>query len=148
GLAEADVLEIHTTKKGEVGEEEWKNLKSSLFNLDRHERPRVVVSVLMLREGFDVSNICVIVPLRSAKAPILLEQTSGRGLRLMWRDPEFAELKAESRKKLLVDRREPSNYLDILSIVEHPSFIEFYEDLMAQGLVGIDERDLEKANTA
>lgn len=148
GLAEDDVLEIHTTKKGEVGEEEWKNLKSKLFNLDRHEQPRVVVSVLMLREGFDVSNICVIVPLRSAKAPILLEQTIGRGLRLMWRDPEFAELKAESRKKLLVDRREPSNYLDILSIVEHPSFIEFYEELMAQGLVGIDERDIEKAKTA
>jgi type III restriction enzyme len=147
GLAADDVLEIHTTKKGEVGVEEWEKLKGQLFNLDRHERPRVVVSVLMLREGFDVNNICVIVPLRSARAPILLEQTIGRGLRLMWRDPEFAELKAESRKKLLIDRREPANYLDILSIVEHPSFIEFYEELMAQGLVGVDERDLEKAKS-
>jgi len=143
GLAADDVLEIHTTKKGEVGVEEWEKLKGQLFNLDRHERPRVVVSVLMLREGFDVNNICVIVPLRSARAPILLEQTIGRGLRLMWREPEFAELKAESRKDLLADRREPSNYLDILSIVEHPSFIEFYDELMKDGLVGIVDRPIE-----
>lgn len=145
GCSEEDVLEIHSNKKGEVGVEEWNELKGKLFDLDKHEHPRVVVSVLMLREGFDVSNICVIVPLRSAKAPILLEQTIGRGLRLMWREPEYAELKNESRKRLLVEKKEPSNYLDILSIVEHPSFIEFYEELMKDGLIGVDERDLDEA---
>jgi len=36
--------------------------------MDRHSQPRVIVSVLMLREGFDVNNICVIVPLRSSQA--------------------------------------------------------------------------------
>ena len=60
--------------------------------MDRHEKPRVIVSVLMLREGFDVNNICVIVPLRSSQAQILLEQTIGRGLRLMWRDAEYNDL--------------------------------------------------------
>ena len=56
--------------------------------------PKVIVSVLMLREGFDVNNICVIVPLRSSQAQILLEQTIGRGLRLMWRgDEQIDELK-------------------------------------------------------
>ena len=48
--------------------------------VDRHATPRVIVSVLMLREGFDVNNICVIVPLRSSQAQILLEQTKGARL--------------------------------------------------------------------
>ena len=61
-------------------------MRERLFSVDSHATPRVIVSVLMLREGFDVNNICVIVPLRSSQAQILLEQTIGRGLRLMWRD--------------------------------------------------------------
>ena len=68
--------------------------------MDRHAQPRVIVSVLMLREGFDVNNICVIVPLRSSQAQILLEQTIGRGLRLMWREPEYADIKRENRERI------------------------------------------------
>ncbi len=64
-------------------------MRERLFSVDSHATPRVIVSVLMLREGFDVNNICVIVPLRSSQAQILLEQTIGRGLRLMWRDDEY-----------------------------------------------------------
>ena len=60
-------------------------LREQLFDMDANPNPRVVISVLMLREGFDVNNICVIVPLRTTGAKILLEQTVGRGLRLMWR---------------------------------------------------------------
>jgi superfamily II DNA or RNA helicase len=56
----------------------------------------VIVSVLMLREGFDVNNICVIVPLRSSQAQILLEQTIGRGLRLMWRDANMPTSSAKT----------------------------------------------------
>ena len=63
-------------------------IKEKLFNIDRYAQPKVIVSVLMLREGFDVNNICVVVPLRASTASILLEQTIGRGLRLMWREPE------------------------------------------------------------
>jgi type III restriction enzyme len=142
GLTDMDVLEVHSNKKGEVTADEWKALKSRLFNLDRHASPKVVISVLMLREGFDVNNICVIVPLRSSKAQILLEQTIGRGLRLMWREPEFTEIKSENRRKMLVEKRDPDNYLDILSIVEHPAFLAFYDELMKDGLVGFDGRDL------
>lgn len=36
----------------------------------------------MLKEGWDVSNLYTIVPLRAADAPILIEQSIGRGLRL------------------------------------------------------------------
>jgi type III restriction enzyme len=136
GLTDEDVVQIDSDKKGSVPAKEWDRIKQRLFNIDKHEKPKVIVSVLMLREGFDVSNIAVIVPLRSSQAPILLEQIIGRGLRLMWREPEFQDLKLENRVRLLQKKQEPLNYLDILSIVEHPAFVEFYQDLIAEGLVG------------
>ncbi|MBF4467877.1 MAG: DEAD/DEAH box helicase family protein [Methanobrevibacter arboriphilus] len=135
GLKEEDILEIHSNKKGEVSNDEWDSINEKLFNIDDYESPKVIISVLMLREGFDVNNICVVVPLRSTNAPILLEQTIGRGLRLMWREPAYLEEKKENRKRVLVDKKEPLNYLDLLSIIEHPNFISFYENL---GEVGID----------
>lgn len=137
GLAEQEIVRIDSNAKGEVKEKEWKIIKQRLFNIDKLVSPKVIVSVLMLREGFDVSNICVIVPLRSSDAPILLEQTIGRGLRLMWREPEYSDIKHENLQNLFC-KKQPSNYLDILSIVEHPAFLKFYEDLQ-DGLV-IEER--------
>ncbi|OQZ00223.1 MAG: restriction endonuclease subunit R [Candidatus Brocadia sp. UTAMX2] len=136
GLGEEDVVQIDSDKKGSIPAKEWDTIKQRLFNVDKHEKPKVIVSVLMLREGFDVNNICVIVPLRSTQAPILLEQILGRGLRLMWREPEFQDAKEENRIRLLKRKEAPSNYLDILSIIEHPAFIEFYDDLIKEGLVG------------
>ncbi len=135
GLADEDVLTVDSGKKAELGEKDWAPLRQRLFDVDRHARPRVIVSVLMLREGFDVSNICVIVPLRSSQAQILLEQTIGRGLRLMWRDPEFADIKHENRERINAGE-EPGSLIDILSIVEHPAFQDFYNELMQEGLVG------------
>jgi len=93
----------------------------------------------MLREGFDVNNICVIVPLRASSSSILLEQTIGRGLRLMWREPEYEDLKQETRIKLLIKKQEPGNYIDILSIIEQPNFVEFYEKELGDALVEIHE---------
>lgn len=136
GLAGEDVIQIDSDRKGSIPKKEWQEVKQRLFNIDKHPAPKVVVSVLMLREGFDVSNICVIVPLRSTEAPILLEQVIGRGLRLMWREPEYQEVKNENRIALLKHKKEPSNYLDILSIVEHPAFIEFYNELDSEGALG------------
>ena len=143
GMKEEDTLEIHSNKKGDVGKEEWGEIKNKLFHLDDHKSPKIVISVLMLREGFDVNNICVIVPLRSSQAPILLEQTIGRGLRQMWREPEFTDIKAENRKRLLIDKVSPQNYFDILSIIEHPAFVGFYDDLMQDGLAGTDDNDID-----
>jgi type III restriction enzyme len=137
GLTENDVMQIDSDKKGSIPEKEWKTIKQRLFNMDKHSQPKVIVSVLMLREGFDVNNICVVVPLRSADAPILLEQTIGRGLRLMWREPEFQDSKEENRQKLLVEKTEPDNLMDILHIVEHPKFTQFYEELIKEGAAGI-----------
>ena len=136
GMAEDDIIEIHSNKKGEVGEEEWQQIKLKLSSLDKHARPRVVISVLMLREGFDVNNICVIVPLRSTQSKILLEQTVGRGLRLMWRgDSAVDEIKRHNLERIMVEHKKPEGWYDILSIVEHPAFRQFYDDLIADGVV-------------
>ena len=140
GLQEDDVMQIDSDKKGSIKETEWKEVKQRLFNVDKHSKPKVIVSVLMLREGFDVSNVCVIVPLRSSQAPILLEQVIGRGLRLMWREKDYLDVKAENRHKMLVEKQSPSNYLDILSIIEHPAYKQFYDDL-ENGMV-VDEKEM------
>ena len=85
------VLTIHTNQKGDVTEgtanqRELDELRKAAREVDSDENPyRAIVSVLMLREGWDVKNVVVIVPLRryTAKAQILPEQTLGRGLRRM-----------------------------------------------------------------
>lgn len=133
GLAEDEILRIDSNRKGELKKEDWSILRERLFDMDRHQNPRVVVSVLMLREGFDVNNICVIVPLRSTQARILLEQTIGRGLRLMWRGEEFEDTKRDNRT-LIRGGKPPNNMIDVLSIVEHPAFQSFYDELMREGL--------------
>lgn len=129
GLNDDEIMQIDSDKKGQVKRDEWKAIKQRLFNIDKHKVPKVIVSVLMLREGFDVNNICVIVPLRSSQAPILLEQVIGRGLRLMWRESDYREVKADNRERVLKQKQAPQNYFDILSIIEHPAYMEFYDDL-------------------
>lgn len=132
GMSEDEVLQVDSNRKGELPEAEWAVLRERLFDMDAHHNPRVIVSVLMLREGFDVNNICVIVPLRTTGAKILLEQTVGRGLRLMWRGNEFDDQKRENRD-LIRSGLEPNSLIDVLSIVEHPNFAEFYEQLRRDG---------------
>lgn len=135
GLSEDDILRVDSGRKAELGPKEWEPIREKLFDVDRHKQPKVIVSVLMLREGFDVSNIAVIVLLRSSQASILLEQTIGRGLRLMWRgDPSIDELKAETRERISKGL-EPTNYFDVLFIVEHPAFSDFYDGLLSGGLM-------------
>ncbi|MFK5160541.1 DEAD/DEAH box helicase family protein [Propionibacterium freudenreichii] len=135
GLSEDDILRVDSGRKAELGPKDWEPIREKLFDVDRHKQPKVIVSVLMLREGFDVNSICVIVPLRSSQASILLEQTIGRGLRLMWRgDPSIDELKAETRERI-GKGLEPTNYFDVLFVVEHPAFSEFYDELLNGGLM-------------
>ena len=91
-FSDDSVLVIHTNRRGEVSEaasrqKELETLREASRKVDEPDTPyRAIVSVLMLREGWDVRNVCVIVPLRaySARAEILPEQTLGRGLRRMW----------------------------------------------------------------
>ena len=147
GLAQDDVVTVDSNQKGEVSEEEWKELKTKLFDIDKYRKPKVIVSVLMLREGFDVNNICVIVPLRSSEAPILLEQIIGRGLRLMWREDEYQSIKNDDRRRVLQLHTKPRTYIDMLSIIEHPAFIQFYEELFKHGLAVEEDEDLGSGTT-
>ena len=90
------VLVIHTKNNGEISEvasgkkrEELEKLREQANKIDSLESPyKVIVSVLMLKEGWDVKNVTTIVGLRaySAKSNILPEQTLGRGLRRMYAD--------------------------------------------------------------
>lgn len=141
-----EILLIDSGKKAELGEKDWAPVRERLFSVDSHATPRVIVSVLMLREGFDVNNICVIVPLRSSQAQILLEQTIGRGLRLMWRDDEYTDLKRENRERINAGQ-EPGSLIDVLSIVEHPAFQSFYDELLNEGLAGTTGDDTDDTSS-
>ena len=135
GLTPSQISRIDSNAKGEL-KGDWSEVKQKLFNIDSYAEPRVIISVLMLREGFDVNNICVIVPLRASTSQILLEQTLGRGLRLMWRGRDYEQVKRENRERVMVQKQAPTSYIDILSIIEHPKFLNFYDDLIEDGLVG------------
>lgn len=80
------LLVIHTNHSGEITKNDLELARRAAREVDEPDsRIRCIVSVLMLREGWDVRNVCVIVTLRplSAANRILPEQALGRGLRRM-----------------------------------------------------------------
>jgi type III restriction enzyme len=80
------LLVIHTNRSGEITKDDLDLARRAAREVDEPgSRIRCIVSVLMLREGWDVRNVCVIVTLRplSAANRILPEQALGRGLRRM-----------------------------------------------------------------
>ncbi len=89
------VLVIHTKNNGDISEsatgknkDELEKLRKEANEIDTWKSPhKAIVSVLMLKEGWDVRNVTTIVGLRAyaAKSNILPEQTLGRGLRMMYR---------------------------------------------------------------
>lgn len=86
GLSESEVLVIHTDNTGEVRKGDVDKARQAARDIDEEtSKVRVIVSVMMLREGWDVRGVSVVLGLRpfTAKANILPEQVIGRGLRLM-----------------------------------------------------------------
>ena len=82
----AEVLVIHTDHAGEVTKKDLDAAREAAQTIDTPQsRIKVIVSVMMLREGWDVRNVSVVLGLRpfTARAEILPEQVVGRGLRLM-----------------------------------------------------------------
>ena len=82
----SEVLVIHTDTTGEVRKGDLEKARQAARDIDsRGSRIKAIVSVMMLREGWDVRNVSVVLGLRpfTAKAEILPEQVIGRGLRLM-----------------------------------------------------------------
>lgn len=77
GAFENKVLQIDsTTRNEELIEQQFVSLENEDNEIE------IVIHVNMLKEGWDVTNLYTIVPLRAANASILVEQTIGRGLRL------------------------------------------------------------------
>jgi type III restriction enzyme len=68
-----------------------------LLTVERADNPvEIVIHVNMLKEGWDVTNLYTIVPLRAANARTLIEQSIGRGLRLPYRTETSLDLFAET----------------------------------------------------
>ncbi len=91
---ENKTLVIHTDKSGEISKKDLDAARKLAREVDHPDCPTTaIVSVLMLREGWDVQNVTVVVGLRpyTAAANILPEQAIGRGLRLMFRGKTYAE---------------------------------------------------------
>ena len=86
GFKESEVLVIHTDAEGEITKGDLEKARAAARDIDKPgNKTKAIVSVMMLREGWDVKSVTVVLGLRpfSAKAEILPEQVIGRGLRLM-----------------------------------------------------------------
>ena len=117
------VLVIHTKRNGDISEatsgkdkDELEKLRKQANEIDGMDSPyKAIVSVMMLKEGWDVKNVTTIVGLRaySATSNILPEQTLGRGLRKMY----------------------PGDVEEYVSVVGTNAFMEFVESIQAEGVV-------------
>jgi type III restriction enzyme len=86
GFKESEVLTIHTDEAGEITKKDLDKAREAARDIDLPDsKIKAIVSVMMLREGWDVKSVTVALGLRpfEAKAEILPEQVVGRGLRLM-----------------------------------------------------------------
>ncbi len=117
------VLVIHTKNNGEISEaasgkkqEELEELRKQSNEIDSLKSPyKAIVSVLMLKEGWDVRNVTTIVGLRaySSQSNILPEQTLGRGLRRMY----FG-----------------SDEQETVSVMGTSAFMDFVESIQSEGV--------------
>lgn len=106
GAYKGKVLIIHTKLKGDEADD---NIEQ-LISLEHPDNPiEIVIHVNMLKEGWDVTNVYTIAPIRESASSILTEQTIGRGLRLPY---------GERTGKPLVDR---------LVIVAHEQYSKVIE---------------------
>lgn len=117
------LLVIHTKNNGEISEaasgkneEELRRLRKASNEIDTWQSPvRAIISVLMLKEGWDVRNVTTIVGLRAyvSKSNILPEQTLGRGLRRMYFGTDVPET---------------------VSVMGTPAFMDFVESIQSEGV--------------
>ncbi len=129
------VLTIHTNSSGEISEaitgkkeKDLQDLRKKANEIDSMESPyKAIVSVLMLKEGWDVKNVTTIVGLRpyGSDSKILPEQTLGRGLRRMFFGQDVKEY---------------------VSVIGTPAFIEFVESIKAEG-VDLEKRKMDRSGS-
>lgn len=127
GRGEAQHYEFIEDEKA-ISDEDLKQLRRLSRELDDSTSPyRCIVSVLMLREGWDVRNVTTIIPLRplTAESRILPEQTLGRGLRRM--TPPGTGQAAE-----------------VVTVVEHRAFASLYQEELSQEGLFIETVDVDR----
>jgi type III restriction enzyme len=101
------VIQVDSSKSGAEEEE----MINRLLRVEQTAEPtEIVIHVNMLKEGWDVTNLYTIVPLRAANARILIEQSIGRGLRLPY------------------GKRTGVSAVDRLNIVAHDRFQDIIEE--------------------
>jgi type III restriction enzyme len=153
GRYRGKVMEIHSNQKGEEKEENVQRL----LDLEKADNPiEIVVHVNMLKEGWDVTNLYTIIPLRAANSQILTEQTIGRGLRLPYGKRTSVEkvdkltIIAHDRFQSIVDAaNDPDSIIRKENIIEiDPSALPADQEVITSASVyesGLNER-LEKAS--
>jgi len=101
------VIQVDSSKTGKDEEE----MIERLLKVEHADEPtEIVIHVNMLKEGWDVTNLYTIVPLRAANARTLIEQSIGRGLRLPY------------------GKRTGVTAVDRLNIVAHDKFQEIIDE--------------------
>ena len=106
GRYKGKVIQVHSKQSGEERDETIEQL----INVEKPENPtEIVIHVNMLKEGWDVTNLYTIVPLRAANSKTLVEQSIGRGLRLPY------------------GKRTGVGAVDRLTIVSHDKFQEIVD---------------------
>jgi len=106
------VIQVDSSQTGEKEDE----MIQRLLAVESTDEPtEIVIHVNMLKEGWDVTNLYTIVPLRAANARILIEQSIGRGLRLPY------------------GKRTGDEAVDRLSIVAHDRFQEIINEANREG---------------
>ncbi len=114
------VITVHSSLTGEERED---NVQRLMQVENPKEPTEIVIHVNMLKEGWDVTNLYTIVPLRAANSKTLIEQSIGRGLRLPF------------------GRRTGVKPVDRLNIIAHDKFSEIIaeankpESILRTGLV-------------
>ena len=123
------VIQVDSSKTGAEEEE----MINRLLKVEHADEPtEIVIHVNMLKEGWDVTNLYTIVPLRAANARILIEQSIGRGLRLPY------------------GKRVGVTAVDQLNIVAHDKFQEIIDEankpdsLIHMKTVVLDPDEIEK----
>jgi type III restriction enzyme len=107
GRYQGKIIQVDSSRTGAAEEE----MINRLLAVESHDEPtEVVIHVNMLKEGWDVTNLYTIVPLRAANARTLIEQSIGRGLRLPY------------------SKRTGVTAVDRLNIVAHDRFQEIIDE--------------------
>lgn len=128
GYYKDKVMQIHSQQKGTEKDE---NIAKLLTLEDPNNKIEIVIHVNMLKEGWDVTNLYTIIPLRTATSTTLREQTIGRGLRLPYGE------------------RTGNPKADKLTIIAHDKFQEIIEEAQKEGsiikkenIIEIDEEEI------